>query len=239
MRDVIISCGHKWKDSGAVYKISEHHDIKEVDVNWSQTLAVMASLSSVLDYSDSGFDLEAHLLVPKNHYPGNLGGLETHEEREIFGVVTGTVEGPTVGTLSISDRISTANEFKSILIEMHNNIFNDEKVDGCEAIIFSSKNKDGTSSESFSIANSILRELETLGLKNRGVKEIYDRDLGEYIVPKARRPAILHKTMYPAVIIEVGFISNPGYRERLERPAFNLAVGRKVASAILGRARSI
>ena len=104
-------------------------------------------------------------------------------------------------------RANLANKLGRCLVELHNNAATVEQARGAEAICWGSKNKDGTESEGHKIASAIMGQLSGAGLRNRGVKTC--ASLG-------RRLTILQKTKHPAVITEVGFLSNISEAKRLD-----------------------
>ena len=78
------------------------------------------------------------------------------------------------------------------------------------------------------IALAIQGELIALGLRDRGVKTIYDRREEKYMT---RKLWVLRKSRRPAVLVECAFISNPeeagrlgddlgGFKERLAVAVF-------------------
>jgi len=216
MQSILISCGHLWKDSGA---ISE--GIREVDINWVQTIACLSYLNTI-PFSDS---YEFSFLVPEGFeqdlkYGAYLDNYKLYEHSRIPRMLT------------ITDRVNAANRSNSILIELHNNIFSDPEVGGSEAIIFSKKNKYREDSEANKLSVSILNKLSSVE-RSRGVKELYSRDQRNYVVPRERRPAILYKTLNTAVIVETGFISNLQYRKRINNFAYNTFIGTLIGQGIV------
>ncbi len=93
---------------------------------------------------------------------------------------------------SLSARVRDANSWGAdVFISLHTNAAANTNASGSEALIYSSSN-----SVSYRLADDILRELNlTTGLRNRGVIE---------------RPGlyVLRRTNMPAVLVEMGFITN-------------------------------
>ena len=94
---------------------------------------------------------------------------------------------------SVTERVREANAWGAdALISLHANASTNPSASGTEALIYS-KN----STEAFNLATDILEELTLItGLRNRGIVE---------------RPGlyILRRSKMPAVLVEMGFISNP------------------------------
>ena len=126
-------------------------------------------------------------------------------------------------TLLLADRTELANARNASLVSIHCNSATDPRANGAEVLCFARTDADGSESPAHRIASAIQHELVALGLRDRGVKPIYDRGTRKFI---GRRLWILRKTRRPAVLVECAFISNPrearllgddlgGFKERL------------------------
>ena len=98
----------------------------------------------------------------------------------------------TTNTTSLRLRVADANQWGAdYFISLHTNASSNPSATGSEAFAFSQP------SPAFSLGEDILRELNSAtGLRNRGMKvrtNLY----------------VLRKTAMPAVLVELGFITNP------------------------------
>lgn len=117
-----------------------------------------------------------------------------------------------LGTSNSSSLVSRVNEANSwgadIFISLHNNAAENSAASGNEALIYSP-----SSTVAKALAEDILEQLTlTTGLRNRGV--VY-------------RPGlyVLKKTEMPAVLVEMGFISNPYDAELLSESPYLFSTG--------------
>ena len=111
---------------------------------------------------------------------------------------------PTPGTVlgssnasSLTARVREANSWGAdIFLSLHTNASVNERATGSEALIYSTSSR-----VALGLAEDILEEMTLItGLRNRGVIE---------------RPGlyVLRRTNMPAVLVEMGFITNPGDAE--------------------------
>jgi len=142
---------------------------------------------------------------------------DTHPEYQVW--LTRTDDS----FVSLSRRTDIANFNDARVVSIHCNAVSNPNASGTEVWCFSKEDASGTLSEGYRLSSAIVNEISALGLKNRGVKAIYDRKEKKYI----DRPLwILKNSVNTAVLIECGFISNPedaagldidldGFNERL------------------------
>lgn len=140
-------------------------------------------------------------------------------------------------TVALRERTDLANAHDAYLLSIHCNAAGDPRAHGTEVWCFAETEVDGGESGGYRIARAVRDELIALGLRDRGVKTIYDRRKEKYV---ARRLWVLRKTRRPAVLVECAFISNPeearllgddlgGFKERLA-----VAVFKGLRASLLG-----
>ena len=115
-------------------------------------------------------------------------------------------------TVSLKGRTDLANADDAYLVSIHCNAAEDPQANGAEVWCYAETDKDGKESVGHQVAKTIQGELIALGLRDRGVKAIYDRKKQEYI---ARKLWVLDKTRRPSVLVECAFISNSEEAKRL------------------------
>ncbi len=115
----------------------------------------------------------------------------------------------TSNSSSLTARVREANNWGAdIFISLHNNAAENPKATGNEALVYSP-----SSEVAEELAEDILEELTlTTGLRNRGI--VY-------------RPGlyVLKETRMPAVLVEMGFITNPEDADLLVNSPYLFAVG--------------
>ena len=110
---------------------------------------------------------------------------------------------------SLTARVNEANAWGAdVFLSLHTNASTNPAANGAEALVFSR-----SSSVSYGLAVDILDQLTLVtGLKNRGVIE---------------RPGlyVLRRTRMPAVLVEMGFITNPSDAELMANSPNLFALG--------------
>ncbi|MBQ8289284.1 MAG: N-acetylmuramoyl-L-alanine amidase [Clostridia bacterium] len=100
---------------------------------------------------------------------------------------------------SLQVRVRQANEFGAdLFLSLHTNASVNTSANGSECLIYST-----SSTVAYEVSEDILSEMTLItGLRNRGIVE---------------RPGlyVLRRTQMPAVVVEMGFITNPSDRELL------------------------
>lgn len=106
---------------------------------------------------------------------------------------------------SLAERYKAANSFNAdLFVSIHCNAFSSSSASGTESLVFSKDSK------AYSLAQIICKNISDLGLINRGVK----------IRPDI---SVLRHTNMPAVLVELGFITNTADAGYLADRQVNLA----------------
>ena len=115
----------------------------------------------------------------------------------------------TTNSSSLTARVNEANAWDAdVFISLHTNAAINPAANGAEALIYSRN-----SEVSYELAEDILEEMTLVtGVRNRGVIE---------------RPGlyVLRRTNMPAVLVEMGFITNPGDAELMVNSPDLFALG--------------
>ena len=110
---------------------------------------------------------------------------------------------------SVTTRVNQANSWGAdVFISIHTNASVNPAANGSEVLIYST-----SSTEAYNLADDILTNMtEVTGLRNRGIVE---------------RPGlyVLRRTRMPAVLVEMGFITNPGDAELMAESPNLFALG--------------
>ncbi len=110
---------------------------------------------------------------------------------------------------SVTARVNQANSWGAdIFVSIHTNASINPSANGSEALIYSE-----SSTEAYNLAEDIITNLtEVTGLRNRGIIE---------------RPGlyVLRRTAMPAVLVELGFITNPEDAELMANSPNLFALG--------------
>lgn len=110
----------------------------------------------------------------------------------------------------LKERTDLANKLNLPLISIHCNASLNKEANGCEVWCKTNKlpnkgNKPAEYSEEYHLSNCINQELASLGLKNRGVKYLYNPILKKFYYSPLW---IVNKTNYMGIIVEAAFLSN-------------------------------
>lgn len=118
------------------------------------------------------------------------------------------------GTVSLTRRCDIANSWRAdIFVSIHCNAFRKRTAKGTETYCYPGSIKGRE------LAIAVQKELvKTLKLPDRGVKEA--------------RFFVLRKTVMPAILVELGFISNLKEESLLENPAFQEKAALAIANGI-------
>ncbi|UCE19723.1 MAG: N-acetylmuramoyl-L-alanine amidase [Gemmatimonadota bacterium] len=106
-----------------------------------------------------------------------------------------------------------------LVISVHYNAVGDPSVSGFEVYYLASSVK------GLAAAREVLRVVQQAGIPVRGQGLITTAQLG-------RRLAMIHKTKPPAILIEVGYLTNVLDRNNAQDPSFRTNVARAVAKGI-------
>ena len=110
---------------------------------------------------------------------------------------------------SVTARVREANSWGAdIFVSIHTNASTNPSANGAEALIYSTDARDA-----YLLAEDIITEMTTItGLRNRGIVE---------------RPGlyVLRRTQMPAVLVELGFITNPSDAELMATSPNLFALG--------------
>ena len=177
--DFLITVGHLGKDTGAVSPF-DADDASGIEMQqqerWVNLQQVLGFMSAYL--GDSGEKPDIKLAIPKGYIKDLCMGHSLIEVDD--------------QNFSLSDRVNLANNLERNLIEFHNNSAG-FKAFGAEVICYSER------SQGFQLGKVIMSELESAGMKNRGVKTLADLGRDLYLIKKTAKVAI---------ILEGGFLSD-------------------------------
>lgn len=124
-------------------------------------------------------------------------------------------------SLSLSERVNVAKKNKAdIFVSIHNNAYDDEKANGTETYYYSRAALSNRTSDSKLLASFIQERLiESWDLTNRGVKQ------GNFHV--------IRETTMPAVLVELGFITNKKDHEKLASDYWRKVAAEAIYKGIL------
>lgn len=149
-------------------------------------------------------DITYRIGVLLNGYFRENPNFETRLSRPTSETILGTSNSS-----SLAARVREANSWGAdLFLSLHTNASVNPEANGSEGLVYSY-----TATEAVAAAEDILEEMTLItGLKNRGVIE---------------RPGlyVLRKTQMPAVLVEMGFISNPSDAELMANSPNLFALG--------------
>ena len=126
--------------------------------------------------------------------------------------------------VSLDERVEISNRsYADILVSLHINAWKDPKVHGYETFCFDPPGKDGSRHVESSVA---LAHLIQNGLVMKPELQAVDRGV------KSATFRVLRKARMPAVLVEMGFITNPAEEARLRDSAVREAIADTIAAAI-------
>lgn len=125
--------------------------------------------------------------------------------------------------VELADRVNFANAMGSdVFISIHCNSFTDPGPRGLEVYCY----KPDPATKGYNLARKIygkilnVAELEGYHYTARGIKQ------GDWLY-------VIRKTVMPAVLVEVGFVSNPDELAWLNSPKGHIAIGYAIAQAVI------
>ena len=117
--------------------------------------------------------------------------------------------------IELEDRARGANHYKAdLFVSIHADSYGDRTVGGFTLYVAK-----GASAASREAARCLEEAMRSSGIKSRGVRK------ADY--------KVLVKTSCPAVLVEVGFLSNPEEARKLKDPAFRKTLARILAAGIV------
>ncbi len=137
-------------------------------------------------------DITYRIGIILNEYLQNNPNFETRLSRPTPETLLGTSN-----STSLSERVRDANSWGAdLFVSLHTNASVNPSANGSECLIYSY-----SSTEAYAVADDILEQMTLItGLRSRGIIE---------------RPGlyVLRRTRMPAVVVEMGFITNPSDAE--------------------------
>ncbi len=201
---VVIDAGHGGKDSGAVGSITE---VTEVDEAASEEATAQQIIENTTTYYEKTINLAVAKLVQKNLQDAGVKVIMTRT-------------GDTYPTLSERSVLANQND-AAMFVSIHvNSAANAPNANGIEVYYANKNNNDFYGLTSKKFASTVLdKMLEETDARSRGVK--------------SENYYVIRTSLMPAILIEVGFISNADEIKQLIDPAYQQKLADGISAGIL------
>ncbi len=208
---LVSACGTR----GSSPEISALHNVRKRPIQRQETIVIDAghggkdggSLSKRDAYEEKVLTLEtAHMIRNSLNQLGYKTVMTRNDDTYV----------------PLSTRAEIANSLKAdLFVSIHYNYSPNRDAKGIE-VYYYKEEKNPTASrivQSKSLCDNVLRKVIALtGADSRGVKQA--------------NFAVVRETKMPAILVEAGFLSNPGERERVCDPRYQKAIARGIAQGV-------